>query len=272
MGYNTFEADKRNECSKTSITCSEESLNSTVTIKSITYEVDDVTSISDSFLYPSLSHKTETAFLHSILPQCDAELASRIMRRMDHLANHDDAARLDTMTFYSVALRRLPAIMVTLLLEMFVVGFIDHHRDTIVNHALIASFLPAISSVSTNIGLQSSTSTLRALATGHAPNTDPVTVFRFVFKELCSAICTALLCGTLIGIIGGVWDNTFRFGMVTGVSMIFSTVLAGILGTLAPFFFTRLQIDPALMAGPFETAFQDMTGMGIYLVIASIYL
>ncbi|ORX86310.1 MgtE-domain-containing protein [Basidiobolus meristosporus CBS 931.73] len=272
MSYNTFGADRHNDLPKISTTCTDETLSPLVGNKSALYEADEVVSISDSFLCPSLSHQTETSFLYSILPQCDAEVASRIMNRIEHLANRDDAARLETMAFYTIAIRRLPAIMITLLLEMFVVGFIDLHRDTIVHHALIASFLPAISSVSTNIGLQSSTSTMRALATGHAPNTNPNTVFRFVFKELCSATFTALLCGVLIGVIGGLWDDNFRFGMVTGVSMIFSTMLAGILGTLAPFFFTKLRFDPALMAGPFETAFQDMTGMGIYLVIASIYL
>jgi len=41
------------------------------------------------------------------------------------------------------------------------------------------------------------------------------------------------------------------------------------MGTVIPIFSKRLGFDPAATAGPFETAFQDVIGFGVFLWLAS---
>lgn len=144
---------------------------------------------------------------------------------------------------------RLPAICLTLILEVFVGIVISKYSMVLESHILLTSFMPILSSISGNIGLQSSTSTLRALATGHASNAQLIDVLRVVLKELASAFCVAILAGMALATLGGLWSNTWRFAAVTGTSIFIGACVAGINGSLAPLVFKWFKIDPAVTAG-----------------------
>jgi magnesium transporter len=48
--------------------------------------------------------------------------------------------------------------------------------------------------------------------------------------------------------------------------------LSGVAGTAIPMLSKRFGFDPALTAGPFETAFQDVVGVTIFLGLATFLL
>jgi Mg/Co/Ni transporter MgtE len=48
--------------------------------------------------------------------------------------------------------------------------------------------------------------------------------------------------------------------------------MGGMIGALSPILFKALHMDPALMAGPLETALQDMIGTSIYLTLGYLIL
>jgi magnesium transporter len=80
------------------------------------------------------------------------------------------------------------------------------------------------------------------------------------------------VCGIIIGIVGGVWQGISGFGVVVGVSMFISVNISGFVGTITPMISKKLGFDPALTAGPFETAFQDVVGISIFLSLATVLL
>jgi magnesium transporter len=47
---------------------------------------------------------------------------------------------------------------------------------------------------------------------------------------------------------------------------------AASMGTMIPAFFKKIQIDPAIAAGPFVTTANDIVGIIIYLGIATLFL
>jgi len=47
---------------------------------------------------------------------------------------------------------------------------------------------------------------------------------------------------------------------------------SAMMGVLLPTFFNRIGVDPAITAGPFITAIQDVTGLIIYLGLATMIL
>jgi Mg/Co/Ni transporter MgtE len=51
-----------------------------------------------------------------------------------------------------------------------------------------------------------------------------------------------------------------------------SMLTAGLMGSLIPVPSKRLGFDPATTAGPFETAFQDVIGLAVFLWLASLHL
>ena len=110
---------------------------------------------------------------------------------------------------------------------------------------------------------------VRGLATGH------IQLQRWwepLVRQVQTTSIIGAVCGALIGLIGAVWHGTVLFGVVVGVSMFVSVNLSGLAGTGIPMLSKRLGFDPALTAGPFETALQDVIGVSIFLSLATALL
>ena len=60
-----------------------------------------------------------------------------------------------------------------------------------------------------------------------------------------------------------------RFGLIVGLGIFTSMIIATTFGTFIPIVFAKLKIDPALASGPFVTTAIDILGGGSYLYIAS---
>jgi magnesium transporter len=128
--------------------------------------------------------------------------------------------------------------------------------------------------------LQSATIVVRGLATGHVHLKD---WWRPVWRQLQTTLILGALLGTLIFFVGGFWHGLQKmpergtwfdpvFGFVVGFSMFVAINLSGFVGTVIPMISKRLGFDPALTAGPFETAFQDVVGVTILLGLATLLL
>lgn len=168
-----------------------------------------------------------------------------------------------------IALLRLPWVLLTLGIE-FLAGIVIHYFDrTLGQVILLASFMPIISAISGNTGLQSAAIVIRALSTGHMSIEQ---WWRPVSRQLQTTTIIGGVCGLVIGAIGALWHGRWEFGMVVGLSMFVSVNLSGLVGTVVPMISKRLGFDPAITAGPFETAFQDVMGITIFLGLATTML
>ena len=79
-------------------------------------------------------------------------------------------------------------------------------------------------------------------------------------------------CALVLGVIGWVWEGRIAFGITVMTGMFISVNIAGVVGTVIPLLSKRMGYDPALTAGPFETAFQDVIGISIFLAIATLLM
>jgi magnesium transporter len=180
-----------------------------------------------------------------------------------------EAAELERRSPGQIALLRLPWIMATIVIELgagLVISFFD---ETLSRVILLASFMPVIQAISGNTGLQSATMVVRGLATGH------VQLARWreaVWRQLRTTTIIGAACGLLVGAVGAIWHGTLVFGGIVGFSMFVSVNLSGLAGTTIPMLSKRLGFDPAITAGPFETAFQDLIGVSIFLSLATLLL
>jgi magnesium transporter len=179
-----------------------------------------------------------------------------------------DAAELERRSPRQVALMRLPWILTTLLIELFA-GVVIHYFDrTLAQVILLASFMPVIQAISGNTGLQSVTMVVRGLATGQ------VRLDRWwepLRRQIQTSSILGAVCAVVVGIIGTVWHSPV-FGLVVATSMFVSVNLSGAAGTAIPMLSKRLGFDPALTAGPFETALQDVLGVTVFLGLATALL
>ena len=180
-----------------------------------------------------------------------------------------DAHELELKSPTQIAMMRMPWILTTMFIELiagFVVKSFDH---TLAQILLLASFMPIISAISGNTGLQSAAIIIRGLSTGHVQVSDWK---HAVKRQMATTVLIAAVCGVCLGIIGSIWYGKWTFGLLVSVGMFASINIAGAVGTTIPLLSKKMGFDPALTAGPFETAFQDVIGISIFLGLATLLL
>jgi len=173
---------------------------------------------------------------------------------------------------------RMPWLFASLLGGLAAFYVITQFQATLSRIAILAAFIPVIMGMGGNIGTQSSTIVVRALATGRIAITE---AWKVLFKESRVGVLLGLSYGVLLAfcvillqyfqIIDSA-QNHFALGIIIGSSLAISMIASATIGTFIPIFLERMNIDPAVATGPFVTTFIDIMGIGIYFTIATIFL
>jgi magnesium transporter len=163
---------------------------------------------------------------------------------------------------------RLPWLFTNLVGSLLSGAILWYFRYTIQEVVAIVSFIPVIAAMGGNVGLQSSTLIIRGLATGLVELTDVWTVF---FREVKVGLVMGLACGLILTIVGWGLHQGF-LGVVVGTSLVIAFLVSTSMATIMPIVLKRMGVDPAVAAGPFVTTANDITGITIYLTLATIFL
>ncbi len=172
---------------------------------------------------------------------------------------------------FKAARIRLPWLAVALGCSMISASLLKFFEPLLAEMTIIYAFLPVIMAMGGNVGTQSSTILIRSLATGKADLGD---IPRALFKE----IRVGLLMGIFYGLCAGLMatfvlsKQNYALGAMVLVSMIVAMITAATLGVLAPALLRKLDVDPAIAAGPFVTTLNDITGILIYMLTAQLFL
>ena len=166
---------------------------------------------------------------------------------------------------------RLPWLFATWvggIITMSIIGFFENTLQSLIT---LAAFIPIIAGMGGNIGTQSSTIVVRGLATGRI---DLGSDFKLIIKELSVGLMLGGLYGFLLGTLAYFFikDVPIIFGVVVGLSICASMVMAASIGTTVPLLLRKLDVDPAIASGPFVTTTTDILGIGTYFLIASALL
>ena len=126
----------------------------------------------------------------------------------------------------------------------------------------LAFFIPMITAMGGNVGVQSSAIVVQSLAKGNQFKS----VFAKLGKEVLVGLFNGLICSSLIFGIASVF-GTIDLGIVVSLSLFVVIVFAAVMGTLIPLILDKYDIDPALATGPFITTLNDVLGLFIYFTI-----
>src|SRR5215470_11989603 len=177
-----------------------------------------------------------------------------------------DAAELERRSPREIAFLRLPWVMATLFIELGAGAVIHYFDQTLGKVILLASFMPVIQAISGNTGLQSVTMVVRGLATGQVQLSRWWEPMR---RQVQTSSILGGICALVVGSVAWLWHSA-AFAFVVAFSMFASVNLSGFAGTMIPMLSKRLGFDPAITAGPFETALQDVLGITIFLSLATL--
>ena len=175
------------------------------------------------------------------------------------------AEELEERSAMGVVRRRLPWLLVCLAGTLVSGGVIDLFSEVLTSAGVLVLFVPAIMAMGGNSGIQTSTVTVRSLATGQLQLGN---IWWTVWRELRVALSMGLFLGLLVFVVARVWTGGMLVGGCVGLAMFSAILVSAALGALIPLLFRRLGIDPAVASGPLITTLNDVFSLVIYFSIA----
>lgn len=164
---------------------------------------------------------------------------------------------------WRISRARMPWLLIGMLGGILGAQVISGFEGGISEVPALAFFIPLITAMGGNVGVQSSAIVVQSLAKGNDQ-----------FGSILQKIGKEALVGTLNGILLSVIIYGFAYffesttlGLVVSISLFTVILFAAVFGTLIPLVLDKYNIDPALATGPFITTLNDVLGLFIYLTI-----
>ncbi|MDK2972204.1 MAG: magnesium transporter [Candidatus Sumerlaeota bacterium] len=130
----------------------------------------------------------------------------------------------------------------------------------------LALFLPVMIATGGNTGTQSAALVIRAIATGEVSLSDLWPILR---REFAISLMLSLPLGLLaLPLVSLVAPGQHGIALCVSIGLSSIVVISNMFGTLLPLLFKKVNMDPALMSGPFISTMMDVVGLFIYLQIS----
>jgi magnesium transporter len=143
-------------------------------------------------------------------------------------------------------------------------GVIASFEETLSSAISLAFFIPMLMGTGGNVGTQSASLVIRALATREVHLKQ---FFRTVNRELATGLLLAVTmaaAGWAFGFVNSGSDIAFTIG----ISIILIVMLTNTIGVVVPFLLTQLKVDPAVVSSPLIASISDVSCLIIYFSVA----
>lgn len=170
---------------------------------------------------------------------------------------------------FQASLKRLPWLLILLLMGMSTTSLIDHYEALISQASILAVFVSLITGTAGNAGTQSLAVAIRGLSNSEE---DKRSGLRMLVNELLTGLIAGVVTGSAIFLLVGIWKSNFVLGFVIGISMATAITVATIAGNVIPLVMDKIGVDPAVASGPFISTLSDLTSVLIYFNIAHQFL
>ena len=177
---------------------------------------------------------------------------------------------LETSVFV-LAKHRIIWLLVLLVSATFTGNIMKNFSNTLESLILLGMFIPMLMDTGGNAGSQSSTLIIRGLATGNIKLTD-------AFKVLRKEFVISLICGVILSLVNFGRILIFEpqvpalVALTVSLTLITTVVMAKVIGGLLPIAAKKMNLDPAIMAGPLITTIVDAMSLIIYFNVAQAIL
>ncbi|WP_279232926.1 magnesium transporter [Haloimpatiens lingqiaonensis] len=171
---------------------------------------------------------------------------------------------------WKLAKNRLMWLIILMVSATFTGGIIKRFEDVLQSVVILTAFIPMLMDTGGNAGSQSATLVIRSIALGEIKAKDTL---RVVWKEFR----VSLIVGVILSFI-----NFLRLYFIERVSLnisitvcltlVFTVILAKIVGAVLPILAKKLKLDPAIMASPLITTIVDAASLIVYFSVAKLML
>ncbi len=195
--------------------------------------------------------------------------------RFSAIVGRPPEARYLDVSLTSEFARRAPWIF-TLAVAGLLSGYIVHaYEDALDALVILALYMPMVADSGGNVGTQSASLVLRALATGQIALG---VAWRVIWKETRVALALAamlfLFAYLKVLFLSNNADVPFglrldNIALAIAVALAVCVFVSTLLGAILPLVATLFRVDPAVVAGPALTTLVDVVGLLIYFQITS---
>lgn len=194
--------------------------------------------------------------------------ATEDFQKMAGMAPSDDAY-LETSVF-SLAKHRILWLLFLMIGATFTSRIIGKYEVVLSQMIVLNAFIPMLMDTGGNSGSQSSTLVIRGIATGDITWADK---WKVIWKEFRVSIVVGISLGVVNFIKNITLDGlTVPIALTISITLVATVMMAKMLGGLLPLLAKKVNLDPAIMAGPLITTVVDSLALIIYFRIATMFL
>jgi len=169
------------------------------------------------------------------------------------------------------ALRFFPALFITFAIELGNTVVLGDNQEVLSKHFTLILFIPVISAIAGNIGLQTSSSVTSYLNLRQLDK-KPLKVRWLLSKYVSHCFLQMLVLSSCMGGLAMMWKSSDICKHAHGVIVLFGSMvnmlIASVAGVATPILLNNFGYDPSSGAGPFETALQDVVGAVFFVYFA----
>jgi magnesium transporter len=186
--------------------------------------------------------------------------------------SEDEIYESDTTLFNRVknsVKSRLPWLIITIFGGILSSRVLANYQETITANASLALFMPLLTGIGGNVGTQSSTITVRNIATHVIEGTG---ILKTLIHEISVGLVVGIVCSLLVGAASVFLNGDYDIALIVGISMWVNMTAAATIGTIVPLVFKKIGVDPAVASAPFITTTIDVAALTIYFSLATFML
>ena len=171
-------------------------------------------------------------------------------------------------SLFTLTRTRAVWLMILALAATLTVNVLNFFQDALQSAITLTLFIPLLIGIGGNIGSQSATIIIRAMALGEVRFSD---IFAVILREIRVGFFLGTTLGTIALLVVGPFFG-WEIALVLGSSLLAIAVLAAFAGSLLPMLAKRIGIDPAVVSAPIISTLVDASGLIIYFCFAKIIL
>jgi magnesium transporter len=173
-----------------------------------------------------------------------------------------------TASIFTLYKKRILWLILLVIVSLFSSGVLAIFEETLASAITLAFFIPLLIGSGGNIGSQSATLMIRAIATEEVKLREWLNI---LLREITLGLIIGLTLGILASVLG-IFRGGYIIGVIVGLAMLTIIIVANLIGAIIPFILSKLNIDPAVASSPLITTIIDALGLIIYFTIAVMLL
>ena len=171
-------------------------------------------------------------------------------------------------SIFQLTRARIPWLLIGLVGGVMAALVLGNFETQIGLYPEMAFFIPLITAMAGNVGIQSSSIIVQGLANN---SLGFETTSQKLVKELSIAFFNGIICSALVFLYNYIFSDSFSLTITVSTALMTVIIFASLFGTFVPLALNKFKIDPALATGPFITTTNDVIGLFIYFWIGNLF-